>query len=160
PVTYSLTTAPQGMTIDPHSGAVSWPSPADNAIAFDGTDNDVSVNDSPSLRSQSLTLEAWVNFADNQNVRTIFDKVLEPSSSGSSYEIMYTFPFGKPGLVANIGNRGVPGALLIVPFVPTLGTWYHIAYTFDGTSGNQALYINGTVAASGTSNSPFTTTIE
>ncbi len=38
---------------------------------------------------------------------------------------------------------------LIYPFVPVLEQWYHAAYTFDGVTRQQVLYLNGVTVASG-----------
>ena len=56
------------------------------------------------------------------------------------------------GLHAAVGDPSGLGTILTAPFTPQIGTWYHIAYTFDDISKSQALFLNGTILASGLGN--------
>jgi hypothetical protein len=54
-------------------------------------------------------------------------------------------------LAAVADNSGF-GPFLIGPANTVPGQWYHLAYTFDDSSKQQFLYVNGTPVASGTAN--------
>src|SRR5207249_3742449 len=55
-------------------------------------------------------------------------------------------------LNAAVADASNFGPILSVPFSPVLGRWYHLAYTFDGVSKQEATYIDGAQVASGTAN--------
>lgn len=72
PYTFSLTTAPSGMTIDAGTGRISWPSPAANATAYPVT---VSVRDSAgasvNVSWTVLVTTSGFKFIDGVNGRTV-----------------------------------------------------------------------------------------
>jgi PKD repeat protein len=107
------------------------------ALAFNGTDALVTVNDSASLDlTTGLTLEAWVN----------------PTTLGSSwrdiiykeadvYFLMGSTPQGPPdmgGLFTSANVYGLTGL--------PLNTWTHLAGTYDGTT--MRFYVNGVQVSS------------
>ncbi len=69
-LTYSLTTGPRGMTIDSHTGLVSWDVPPNLSLAFDGVDDYVAtpLNIDQSDDSSGITFEAWVYPATDSRV--------------------------------------------------------------------------------------------
>jgi hypothetical protein len=114
------------------------------AFSLDGVNDNVTVNDSPSLRPSSLTLEAWVAYAGSDGIRTIFGKGLGGGSVDS-----YSIWLENGVLKASVGNASGQGTNLQYPFAPVPGHWYHIAYTFDGTTKQQILYVDNAVVAIG-----------
>ncbi len=120
--------------------------PVGNALSFDDN-NDVTVPDATSLRPASLTLEGWVNFASlPSGVLSLFGKPLG-NASLDSYAVWY-YNGNLYGGIANATNQ----YQVAYGWTPTPNTWYHVASTFDATSGNEALYVNGALVASGTAN--------
>ena len=107
----------------------------------------VTVPDSPSLRVTQFTLDGWVSF--NSTVGGGCCNMLFSKSFGSgdaeSYAVWYSGnalhgdTCDGPSFAANC-------TVLDFPFIPTLGVWYHIAYTFGGST--HALYLNGLQVAS------------
>ncbi len=114
------------------------------AFSFDGQNDYISIPDSPSLRSSSLTIEGWFNFAATSGTRILFGKTAGTGTSES-----YVVYYAANTLWATIGDTTSIGDQLSYVWTPDLGTWYHIAYTFDNASGSQYLYVNGIRVASG-----------
>jgi hypothetical protein len=148
PVTYSLTTSPAGMAVDPQSSVVSWPTPPDNALSFDGVHDYASIADAPALHSRDITIEGWFNFRSLNGGVLLVKPLGTNSINAGSYKIW----FDGTSIYAtyNDGSGFLFGAFLGTQLRPVLGTWYHIAYTVnpDGYSptsggGYQALYVNG-----------------
>src|SRR5437660_19610 len=108
----------------------------------------VSAPDSNSLRVTRFTLDGWVNF--NSTVgggccNTLFAKNFG-SGNAESYEVWYQGN-ALHGDTCNSQNFGTSCTVLDYPFTPTLGVWYHVAYTFDGST--HTLYVDGQQVASG-----------
>ena len=116
------------------------------AFSLDGVNDYVRIPDSTPLRPTNVTLEAWINFsASPTGTRMIFNK---PLGNGTldSYQIFYE----NGQLQALVSDLSSLGPRLQFTFAPVLGTWYHIAYTFDDASDRQVLYLNGVAVAAGT----------
>ncbi len=114
------------------------------AFSFDGTNDHVLVADSASLRPTSLTLGGWFKFNSTTGTQLLIDKHLGDGFL-DSYEI-WTDTGTLNGLISDASGFG---PFLTAPFSPTLGVWYHLAYTFDDATDTQRLFINGTQVASG-----------
>jgi subtilase family serine protease len=116
------------------------------AFSLDGINDYVRIPDSAALRPTNVTLEAWINFSSNPTgTRMIFNK---PLGNGNldSYQIFYEN--GQlQGLVSDLSGLG---PRLQFTLAPVLGTWYHVAYTFDDPSDRQVLYLNGVAVTAGT----------
>src|SRR5262245_13598404 len=98
----------------------------------------IQIADSVSLRPQGgITLAAWINTSDSQG-RAIVGKQFGGGLE-DSYLLWYNvgtlwftlYPFGSASVSAPI---------------PTLGTWHHVAGTWDGAT--VRLYVDGTQVAS------------
>jgi hypothetical protein len=117
------------------------------AFALDGVNDYVNVPDVPSLRPASVTLEAWVNFSSASGVQHVFAKALG-STSGDSY-ILWLQNGVLNGMIEDINQAN---SVIGVPFSPVIGSWYHLAFTFDNATKEQWLYLNGVPVATGISN--------
>ncbi len=117
-------------------------------FALDGADDYVQVPDSVSLRPASVAIEAWVKFFATNGIRIVLVKPLGTNTTFDSYGLAL-----QDGAVlgAICDNSGF-GPFLTGPQNIAAGQWYHLAYTFDDTSKQQVLYVNGLAVASGTAN--------
>jgi hypothetical protein len=102
--------------------------------------------------SSAMTIEFWVRrLSDDDDYleRLIF----KPQLSGrGSYEIGYT---SEPGIYAHLATTGTESksVAVLASGVPLpLGTWTHIAVTYDADGGadNWRMYVNGDIAGTGT----------
>lgn len=101
-------------------------------FSTNGTSTYVQVADSPALRPQSLTAQAWVNLRSNASGYTpVF--VFGANSSGlSTYQ-------GHPSAVVCSAS----GCYSSVSLSVSLNTWYHLSMTYDSGSQTLLLYVNG-----------------
>ena len=104
------------------------------ALSFDGVNDWVTVNDSPSLSlTTGMTLEAWVMPATVADWRTV---MLKERAAGLSYALYSSNDVSRAAGYVHIGADIVAkGAALAV------NTWSHVAVTFNGQT--LSLYING-----------------
>ena len=118
---------------------------ANNALVFDGVNDHVTVPDSPSLRSTSVTLESWVNFSKlDSSLHEVIGKQVGTGDS-DSYGLYYQNGSLLAGVGDSSGFSSFSGS-----FTPTVGTWYHLAFTYDSTTKIEALYVNGNLLATAT----------
>lgn len=111
----------------------------DQAFLFDGINDFAAVPDSPSLRPSSLTLEAWVNFA---SVSGVTRRSLMSKPVGVGFNNSYGMFFQNGVLGGVVGNANTVSTLL-TSFYPTTNRWYHVAYTYERSTSNHAIYVNG-----------------
>ena len=107
-----------------------------SALSFNGTNSRVTINDSPSLHlSNAMTLEAWVN----PTVVTSAWRDVIYKGGNDNYLIEGTTNHSAvPGGGATIGTTD----LITFGTAPlTVGTWTHLAVTYDGSL--VRFYVNG-----------------
>lgn len=115
------------------------------ALAFDGVDDRV---DLPFAFSGSYTKEAWIN----TNTLTNFPNILSGNASSG------TALFLNNGRVA--AGHGPGFAQIVDPAVLTTGTWYHVAVTYDVSTGVMNLYKNGALVGTASSVPNYNETIQ
>ncbi|HJT81552.1 MAG TPA: LamG-like jellyroll fold domain-containing protein, partial [Chthoniobacterales bacterium] len=114
------------------------------SFKLDGVNDYVSIPDAPSLRPTSLTIEGWFSFDQSNGIRVLVAKPI-----GSGVQDSYALFLENGVLKAFVGQSVGPGPQLQYAFTPTPGRWYHLAYTFDGATKQQALYVDRVLAAIG-----------
>jgi hypothetical protein len=106
------------------------------ALVFDGVNDWVSINDSPSLDlTTRMTLEAWVYpTVTPTGWRTVIQK---EQSGGAVYYLHANSDQNRPATGVYIGGEKIlyGGTRLVT------NTWKHLATTYDGS--RQRLYVNG-----------------
>lgn len=138
-------TGNNGTLFDTGSGAGWTPNGVlGGAFSADGTGNDefINVPQSASLNLSTFTIELWINRTGSwgSNAEGIISKV-----EGTSFYRNYLLEGKSNGKVrAHIGNGSV------VEFIESTialnqNEWYHIAMTFDNSTRNMSLYINGSI---------------
>ena len=98
------------------------------AFALDGKDDCIEIPDALALRAVSVTLEAWVTFDVTTGEQVLIAKLVRGSLQGV--------------------REGLDSAIR-APFAPEVGSWHHLAYTWDNAK-QQFLYIDGVQVASKT----------
>ena len=117
------------------------------AFRLNGTSGFIEVPDAPTLRPASLTLEAWIRVEAIGTVGVVFAKPVGGGSSDSFAVWVDNAGF----LRSAMGDGTGMGPTLNGPSALTPGRWYHVAYTFQNPGLQQALYLDGTLVASGVS---------
>jgi hypothetical protein len=120
------------------SGGATWTTGRfGKALAFNGSDALVTINDSASLDlTTALTLEAWVNpTVISASWRNILYK------QADIYFLMGSTPQGPPDFGGLFASANVYG-----PAALATNTWTHIAGTYDGTT--MRFFVNGIQVAS------------
>jgi hypothetical protein len=110
------------------------------ALDFDGTDDQIIVPDSESLKLAHLTMAAWVNLRSYPDDARIITQEVD-GSPFSSYSLMMSGD-GESKLEFRIAldnsRKRVPSNADI-----PLNEWTHVAATYDGA--NAVIYINGEI---------------
>ena len=110
------------------------------AFSFDGVDDLVHVPSSPGLNLQTaLTLDAWINpsIAGGQ------DRIIAGRPSGyrlillADDRLRFVFPLAVAGQVIDQSLESTTAV--------SHDTWAHVAATFDASTGEARLYVNGTL---------------
>jgi hypothetical protein len=109
------------------------------AFGFDGINDFVWVPDATNLRPSSITLEAWARF--NGTLGPVLGR-----SFGAAVHNSYVLWQLNGNINGTIGDA-LGADVLSVPFAPVSGQWYHVAFTFDDTTKQQTLYLNGAAVA-------------
>jgi hypothetical protein len=112
------------------------PAKVQNGLQFDGQDDYISVPNQSSLRlSKALTISAWIKgeaWGTGADVDTILRK---GRNDPTSYQLAVAG--GRVTLfLDDADSAGVRGDTVL-----ELGTWYHVAATWDGTTAR--IYVNG-----------------
>jgi hypothetical protein len=113
-----------------------------NALAFDGTDDIVSIPHNSSLDiTTAITIEAWVYATKNTGVQSVVGKSTHSNSNS------FIFPRTNDGWSSAIIYFYIDGSWKnLSATYPSLNAWHHLAATYDGTT--IKLYINGILANS------------
>lgn len=119
------------------NGAEWAPGKFGQALHFDGTDDFVSVPDSPELRLlNGGTFMAWINFEGSG--AKAWPRILskERGTGGEGGYHMFLDQAGDYKVRVTVGGRGYTSSE-----APEMGVWYHVAGVCDGTS--IRIYLNG-----------------
>lgn len=112
--------------------------PEKYALSFDGIDDYIEINDSPSLDiADEITIEAWVKSNVASGSLTKLDRILEKNNS-------YAFDFNHDAWgKGNFGLNFTVGGFTDLQYLSNLpaNTWLHLVATYDGSV--MKIYLNG-----------------
>src|SRR5258708_25867029 len=124
------------------SSGVNWtPGRVGNAVAFNGTSGDITINEAPSLDlNGSFTLSAWVNPATVSGTETL---LIKETTSGCSYFLQ---------IVNGQINSGFNNGSSCIEHTTTnanlaAGNWYFFTVVLDHSSNTYSSYLNGNLIA-------------
>ncbi len=159
PLRYSLVSGPEGMTVDPTTGAVTW-DPRHNGLSLGIYRKDIQgprfVNrgdirsaDSPSLHSPNVSAEGWFKFDSNEGESGLIRKAIFTAFDGARVS-SWALDNAGGSLHLRIGNTDTFFEVYAPTALPT-AQWLHLAFTFDGATKAYVLYVNGSPVLSGLS---------
>ena len=140
-----------------HDGAINGPvlttdrfGNADAAYDFDGVDDSINLGNSPDLALESFTTSAWLKW-ESEHPADDYRVVLAKGDSASGYEQNYMLYVGDVAgsVAARVGGGAAAGSDYL--FSETRvddGQWHHVVLTVDSSTGEGALYFDGTLAES------------
>ena len=116
------------------------------AMLFDGTNDWVSIPDTPDLgfeiRTVEFCIEAWIYVTDNTSQSAIFDG----RDSGGNEEFSF---YVNLGTSLNFVLWGAVDAIITAGAVLTINQWQHVAVTrtLNGSDGDLELFVDGVSVA-------------
>tara|TARA_B110001450_G_scaffold138431_1_gene129805 strand:+ start:235 stop:1857 length:1623 start_codon:yes stop_codon:yes gene_type:complete len=133
--THSLTgsvegTLTNGVSFNGNSGGI-W--------EFDGVDDYIAINN---LGLSSHTIEGWFNSDDGSQGGDGYATICSIFGNYDGGSAKYTYIGLIPNLTFRIDN-GATSHAGIATVSYTANTWYHVALTYDATSGVAKAYVNG-----------------
>jgi hypothetical protein len=131
------------------SGLQWVPGKIGNCVDLDGANDHINALNTVPTGSTAFSLSVWV-FADaGSNWNSIV------KNWGGT--VVGSFHFGFNANTGRIGNYLTNGTTVQAPSNLPLGTWHHLAVTYNGAANTQKLYVNGKLAATET-NAPASLT--
>lgn len=123
-------------------GVTYGPGEVGQAFRFNGTDGQVVVLHRPNQNTGGqITIDAWVNMTSSGHGRPIAQKRSASNVGGYTFETTFS-PYGPDnGLQFGIWIGGTLTVLQTPANVLVIGTWQHVAATFNGTA--MKVYVNG-----------------
>ncbi len=113
----------------------------DNALMFDGDNDNVTLPASVANGLTNFTFETWVNPSRYSSFQRLFDFGIN-----TSYYMLFTVNNGKPLFgIATPGNFPNVQSRTNIP----LNSWSHLAVVLDASAQTATIYINGQAAISG-----------
>jgi uncharacterized repeat protein (TIGR01451 family)/fimbrial isopeptide formation D2 family protein len=117
------------------------------AFSFDGVDDQVVVSHNANQNpGGQITIDAWVNLTSSGHGRVIAQKRSSANVGGYTFETTHTPNANANGLQFVIWIGTTPNYLVTPAGVLTLGTFQHVAATYNGAT--MKIYVDGALKAS------------
>ena len=119
-----------------------------SCLSFDGVDDYVELtNAGPALVNQSFTVEAWVNLLRAPGAGEMVVVGTETNTPGRGLRL--SVKDGKP-FISFGGDNETGGSIQLMA-----GDWFHLAWRFDMSGGEQAVFVNGLLDTASPGHAPF-----
>ena len=115
------------------------------SLSFDGTDDEVEIISSPELTQNNFSIEAWVKPSNSATIKPIFTKYntnigeISYSLSILSDNRIRFVVYESFRSVSDLDLRGIDTNNPVI----NANTWQHVAATFDTTTQDIKIYLNG-----------------
>src|SRR5262249_18698735 len=149
PSGYAADSSGGGNTEFPTSGVTL----ASGSASFNGTSGLLASTGPVLNTTQSYSVSAWANLASN----TPADVVSQGGTTIGSFSLQYSSGFGGWSFTspsADSTTHTWNSAHLST--APATGVWTHLVGVFNASTGAMSLYVNGSLAATGTNSTPWT----
>jgi len=134
------------------TNGVGFSNSSNGAWDFDGVDDYIAVSN---LGLSSHTMEGWINSDDNTQGGPTYATIVSVFGNYDGGASKYTYIGFIPNLTFRIDN-GVASHANIVTYANFPDDWFHVALTYDATSGKAIAYLNGEEIGSTTSTTNIT----
>ena len=144
---FRLLDGPEGATIDASTGEINWDGRSQGlhyGRAFTG--GVINVPDSESLNPSSITVEGWFKL----NGLPRFNILME----SQNYRVMTNETDQSLRVDLNFPGSGDIDIRFFVPITPEVDRWYHLALTYDETTGVANLFVDGELGGFGATSEP------
>ncbi len=114
-----------------------------SALDFDGVSSYVDCGGDASLKPASVSVSAWVKFDSYPYYGQVAGMAFDENLSESGYSLICDDNFigGGDSISAWVTGADGDGNYFIASVAPPVGSWHHIALTYDGTTSK--IYVNG-----------------
>jgi hypothetical protein len=129
--------------------------PADKAVRLTGSGDSYLATDRTAVvdTGQNFTVSAWARLTD----KTRYQTVLSQDGSGEpGFNLGFVANTGKWAVSSPVTDVDSLGSWAAYGTVAEVGKWTHLLATFDTTTQKVTLYVNGTVAATSSWRSSWT----
>ncbi|MDJ0344659.1 RHS repeat-associated core domain-containing protein [Streptomyces sp. H10-C2] len=102
----------------------------------------------------SYTVSAWANLADLSTFRTV---AAQGGTATSSFYLQYSKALAGWAFISPSSDSATPAAYYSAHTASaTANSWTHLVGVFNASTGAMQLYVNGTLAATGSNTAPWT----
>jgi len=119
-------------------------------LLFDGSNDHIGVPSKPELKytGKDMTISVWINPSDLEV--TGGDIISKPWNGGGQYNYRLIYTGGNKIQMCVSGSTGSCAFGLLADKVFSKNKWYHIAVDLKGSISSVKIYIDGSLAKSGT----------
>ncbi|MEM6470111.1 MAG: FG-GAP-like repeat-containing protein [Planctomycetota bacterium] len=144
PLRYRLLEGPDGASIHPTTGELTWDGRSQGELfGFAGQGGIIRVPIADSLNPESITIEGWYELTATPRFNILFN----------DQGILITTHETDDSLRVDLALEG-ENLRFFVPVTPTASQWYHLAFTYDASTGEAKLFVDGKLGGSATASEP------